>query len=250
MKRRFRFVLAGAFALLSVMLCVLYGQQVRSEAERMRAEALERYGGEVVTLVVAAEGLEAGDVVSKQNTVEKDWVSDLAPSEAVLSQDSVMGAEVTVPVAAGVPLTALNFRDDEGSLEVPSGCVALSLPVTEKTALPASAGVGTLLVAYEVRDEGTRIVAARLEILRATGGEQGTVGSRAAITVAVSPNEVAAVLAASAEGTLRLALPADDVADLGSASGKAEAPRDVPAESGTDTDAGSGEAGDAKEGES
>ena len=212
--------------MLSALLCVLYGQRVRAEAERVRSEALERYGGEVVTLAVALVDLEPGDVVSRQNVVERDWLSDLAPAEAVVGLDSVMGREVTVPVAAGVPLTDVNFREDDESVTVPSGCVALSFPLTEKCSLPASAGVGTSLVAYEVKDEGASVISSRLQVLR-VAGEPSVMGSKPSVTVAVSPSVATRVLSASAEGTLRLALPADDLADLGSAGAGVSVPRNV-----------------------
>ena len=48
MTRRFRFALSGSCAVLAALLCALYGQHVHDEADRVRAEALERYGGEVV----------------------------------------------------------------------------------------------------------------------------------------------------------------------------------------------------------
>ncbi|QOY61008.1 SAF domain-containing protein [Thermophilibacter immobilis] len=228
MTRRLRFVLSGALALLAAVLCASYGQHVRDEADRVRAEALERYGGEVVNLVVASDGLEAGDIVDRQSVVERDWIFDLAPEGAVTDLESVLGTEVTVPVAAGAPLTSLNFRDDADAVEVPSGRVALSVPVTDKLALPSSVAAGGMLVAYEVQDAGTKVVSSSLQVLRAPG-EQTTVGSHAAITLAALPDDVAPVLAASAQGSLRLALPADDVTGL---SGESKtAPTVVSAES-------------------
>ena len=100
MRRRYRLVASGACALLATALCLAYGQQVREEVERERTEALERYGGEVVTLVVAARGIEAGEVVDRTNVVERDWLADLAPAGAVTELDDVAGTEVSVPVAA------------------------------------------------------------------------------------------------------------------------------------------------------
>ena len=234
MRRRFRFVLSGCCAALAALLCVLYGQQVRAEAERVRAEALERYGGEVVSLVVASEDLEAGDVVTSQNVAERDWLADLAPVEAVVDLDQVVGTEVTVPLAAGLPLTSLNFRTDETAVEVPEGCVALSIPVTEKCVLPASADAGASLVAYRVSDAGTRVVSDRLQVLR-VAADQGLSGSRGTLTVSVRPEDVPAVLSSSADGTLRLALPADDVSGLMDAGG-AGTGSVAPQEEGTDED--------------
>lgn len=179
MNRRFRLALSGSCALLAAVLCALYGQHVQDEADRVRTEALERYGGEVVSLVVATEGLEPGDVVDRSNVVERDWLADLAPADAVTGIDAVMGSEVTVPVAAGVPLTGLNFRDGTEAVEVPDGRVALSIPVTDKLGLPAATAAGTILAAYEVADTGVRLVAEDAQVLRVPGEQSGCPSLRA-----------------------------------------------------------------------
>lgn len=235
MTRRFRLALSGSCALLAALLCALYGQHVREEAKRVRTEALERYGGEVVRLVVAPEGLDVGEVVDGRNVTERDWLADLAPDGAVTDLDEVMGAEVTIPAAAGAPLTSLNFRDDEDAVEVPSGRVALSLPVTDSLGLPPSADEGTALAAYRVSDAGVSLVSADLQVLRAPG-ERTSVGARGSVTVAVTPEAVASVLSASADGSLRLALPADDAAGL--AEGAGIAPTSVSPEGGAETEGG------------
>ena len=235
MTRRFRLALSGSCALLAALLCALYGQHVRDEAERVRTEALERYGGEVVRLVVAPEGLDVGEVVDGRNVTERDWLADLAPDGAVTDLDEVMGTEVTIPAAAGAPLTTLNFRDDEDAVEVPSGRVALSLPVTDSLGLPPSADEGTALAAYRVSDAGVSLVSADLQVLRAPG-ERTSVGARGSVTVAVTPEVVASVLSASADGSLRLALPADDAAGL--AEGAGIAPTSVSPEGGAGNEGG------------
>lgn len=212
-KRRLRLVISGSCAVLAALLCAAYGQHVRDEEERVRTEALERYGGEVVSLVIAPDGLEAGEVVDRDNVIERDWLADLAPQGAVVGIDEVVGAEVTVPAAAGAPLTDLNFRDSEDSVEVPSGRVALSIPVTESLGLPPSAAEGTVLAAYRVGETGVSLVSADLLVLRGVG-EQSGVGSRGSVTLAVTPGSVASVLSASDDGSLRLALPADDATGL------------------------------------
>ena len=147
MTRRFRLLLSGSCALLSAVLCLAYGEHIREESERVRAEALERYGGEVVTLVVATEGIEAGESVSRSNVSERDWLVDLAPENAVTGLDTVIGAEVSVPVAAGVPLTELNFRDATEAVEVPSDRVALSVPLDDDLGVPPGTEAGESLAA-------------------------------------------------------------------------------------------------------
>ena len=213
MRRRFRLVLSGSCAVLAAMACLLYGEHTREEAERARAEALERYGGEVVSLVVATETIEAGGVIDRSNVAERDWVSDLAPADAVTGIDTVLGDEVSVPVSAGVPLTALNFRDAEDAVEVPADRMALSVPVSDDMGIASSMEVGATLAAYEVSDMGVRVLADDLQVLASPQSSGGPLSS-GSVTVAVAPADVAQILAASGEGSLRLALPGEGALEL------------------------------------
>ena len=234
MRRRLRLVISGSCAVIAVAACLLYGEHTREEAERARAEALERYGGEVVTLVVATRTIEAGEIVDASNVAERDWVSDLAPVDAVTGLDSVLGSEVSEPVSAGTPLTALNFRDSEDAVEVPQGRVALSVPMGDDQGIASSLEAGATLAAYEVSDTGVRLLAEDLQVL-ASPQEAGGPLSSGSVTVAVDPVDVAALLAASVRGSLRLVLPGDGALDLAQAT--PIAPTEVPVESTEDAPA-------------
>lgn len=211
MSRRFRLVLAGAFALLGVVSCLAYADSVRAEAQRVRSDALARFGGEVAHLVVAEHALEAGDVVSESTVSVREWVADLAPEGALTSLDEVLGREVSVPVAAGAPLTELNFRDSQALAEVPAGHVAVSVPVNEKLGIARGVARGTRVSAYEVADDTPRLIAADVEVLSELGPQSGY-GIAQQLTIAVLPDEVSDVLGASGNATLRLVMPASDVA--------------------------------------
>lgn len=225
MTRRVRLTVATAFALLTVALCLAYGQQVREGAERERVEALERYGGEVTKVVVASQALETGDVVSRQNVVERDWVSDLVPKGSYVSLEEVAGRQVTVPASEGSPLTQLNFREASTSADVPDGYVAASVPFGEKLGLPSDIGVGTKVVAFRVAESGARILSNDVQVISSLG-EGGALGTRASVTLAVRPQDVAELLVAGGEGSLRLIVPAEGV----SVSERSQAPDQVAAE--------------------
>ena len=227
MRRRFRLLISGSFAVLAAVSCLLYGEQTREEAERERAEALARYGGEVVRLVVAKETIEAGETVNTTNVTEKDWLSDLAPSGAITALDDVAGAVVSVPVSAGMPLTELNFRDEEDAVDVPAGRVALSVPLSDDAGIASSLAVGTTIAAYEVSDSGVNLLADDLQVL-AVPFESGRVLSSGSVTVSASPDKVASILASSGKGSLRLVLPGEGALDSGQ--GSSQAPTEVPAE--------------------
>ena len=226
MSRRFRLVLSGACALLALMACLAYADAVRSDAARVRAEAIERFGGEVARLVVADQALEVGDVITERTVSVRDWVADLAPAGALTNLDDVIGREVSVPCAEGAPLTELNFRDESALMEVPAGHVAVSVPVTDKLGISRGVTRGAHVNAYQIAEDGPRLIATDVQVLSELGTTTGIVASQQ-VTIAVLPGDVTAVLGASASGDLRLVIPADDV--LGSEE-SAESAGEAPAE--------------------
>lgn len=226
--RRFRIVLSTACALLAVMLFVTYANHVRGEAERIRSEAIARYGGEVVELAVASETLEPGDVATHSNVSMREWLLDLAPEGALTSLDDVYGLEVGAPIAKGTPLTQLAFRSTSEVAEVPEGCVAVTIPITDKLGVPRSITVGASLVAYEVGSSDTRLISEGMTVLAIPGlASQYTTGAQ--ITVSVPAEDAPVVLAAAATNDLRLVMPAKDVEAV-DAHGASEAPEELSAE--------------------
>ena len=115
-----------------------------------------------------------------------------------------------MPVAAGMPVTDLNLRDPEEAVEVPSGKMAITIATDDDTGVPPGLETGVTLAAYEVGAEGVRLVADDLKVLSAPAGTTGAVLSDQ-LTVAVSPEDVAPLLATSQDGSLRLVLPGEGV---------------------------------------
>lgn len=225
MSVRFRILLSSACAVLAVLACLAYAEQVRAEEEQVRAEALERFGGEVTKLVVASHPLEVGDVVSERTVSERDWIADLAPDGAITSLDDAIGREVRVPVASGAPLTELTFRDETVLAEVPAGHVAVSVPVTDKLGIARGVTRGARVSAYAVGEGEPRLIATDVQVLSELASTTGIVATQQ-VTIAVLPEDVADVLGASATGDLRLVIPADDVETVGDA-GNTEPPSEV-----------------------
>lgn len=229
MSTRFRIVLSLAFAVLGALSCLVYADGVRQEAERVRSDAIKRFGGEVTQLVIANQTLEAGEVVTERNVRLRDWVADLAPAGALVSLDDVIGREVRVPVSEGAPLTELTFRDESALSEVPSGHVAVSVPVTDRLGISRGVTRGARISAYAVGEGGPRLIATDIEVLSELGSTTGIVASQQ-ITIAVLPDDVSEVLGASASGDLRLVIPAADVEPGEAADGADDASAEPPEE--------------------
>lgn len=211
MSRRFKIVLSAAFAVLAIVLCLAYGESVRAEEEARRQEMLTRYGGEVVELVVATTELKEGQVVSASDVARRDWVSDLVPEGAITNLDDVVGKKVTVAAASGNPLTQLNFRETGAVVDVPSGKIAVSVPMAEKLGVGEGVVAGDRLVAYRVADGAATVLAKEVTVLSIPEGAKTLSSGNQAMTIALDPGDVSSVLAASTEGSLRFGLPANDV---------------------------------------
>lgn len=222
MSLRLRVVISLACAVLVGVVFVVYADRVRAEVEEARSDAIARYGGEVVSVVVANRALERGEVVSAADVSERDWLVELVPEDVTTSMDDVVGRAVTVPVAKGAPLCALNFREEAGGLEVPEGQVAVSVPLTDRTGVPLDVSPGSVVIAYATGDEGTELLSEDVTVLELP---EASSGLSASLTLATTPDAVPEILTASAEGTLRLVVPAEGV---GASSAPAASPNVPP----------------------
>ncbi len=210
MRRRMRLVTSAAFGALAALLAFACAESARAEVRSERAEVLERYGGEVTQLVVAKGELSSGKVLSESDVEVREWLADLAPQRAITSVDDVVGVRLTSPVSAGEVLTELDVASAEGTVEVPEGRVAVSVKVGDKSGVAADTAAGSRVLAYEATASELELISADVTVLGA-GGSSAYAGTDRLITLAVEPGCVTRVLAAGADGSLRLALPADDV---------------------------------------
>ncbi len=232
MSRRFRLILCLACAAAVALAFVAYGNEVRAQEQAARDEALAHYGGEVVRLVVSARTLEAGSTVQSSDVEVRDWLVDLAPQGALTSLDDVVGKTLAAPVSQGTPLSEVDFSDDVRSVEVPSGYVALSVPLVDKLGLTRETTPGTTVFAYSSHDSTTRLIASNLVVLSMPKSAAVTSANQGSCTLAVLPDDVARVLSASSAGELRLVTPADDVSSVSEGDAAQEAPSSVPSKEG------------------
>ena len=224
MTARLRVVLALACAALAVFASHAYAQEVRRQEAQLRQETLERYGGEVVSLVVATHQIEAGQTIDENDVTLKEWVAELAPEGALVSLDEVVGSSVNSPVPKGQVLTRLAISSPDSSLEIPSGMVAVALSLTDKLALVTGVDAGSRVFAYRVTNDGVQLVSSGVTVVSVTG-EGGALSSSKDVTVAARPADIPALLEAAADGTLRLVVPANNVTSA--AVGVTKAPSSV-----------------------
>ena len=232
-KGKLRLVLSVGFAAIALVCCLGYARSARAEAQQARRDALDAYGGEVVSVVVANHALQPGSELVAADVEVRDWLVDLVPEGALTSAEQAVGKRVSSPVARGAVLTQLSFADAAELVSVPSGKVAFTVALTDRIGITAQVEVGTSVVAYATTERESRLLSADAQVL-AVRPKEG--GQAASVTLAVPPADVTGLLSASVRESLRLVLPADDVTaipDGGGDEGQAtrlSAPLNVPAQ--------------------
>ena len=146
-----------AFGIACAVCIALYASMVQQEADSARAEAMERYGGEQVEVLVATKDIFPGETLTSSNTTMKTWLSDLLPEECVTNFDEVKGLQVSSLVISGEAISTKRFSGETTPLNVPEGCVALSVPAEDVQAVGGALTAGMLVDVYATGSETARI---------------------------------------------------------------------------------------------
>lgn len=209
MTKKIRILISVLSALLASFCFFAYVQSVRAEAEKSRAEAIQKYGGELTSILVATKQIEPGETLSSSNTQVKSWISDLIPEGAITNPESVMGRTVSSVIGVGMPVVSLHLRSVASQITIPENLIGLTISHGEKYGLAERLSAGTKLAAYEVTDSLITCIASDISVLSDDTG--GTLYTSSSVTLGLTPEQVPAVLSAYARGTLRFTLPGSKI---------------------------------------
>lgn len=209
MTKKTRILISVLSALLASFCFFAYVQSVRAEAEKSRAEAIQKYGGELTSILVATKQIEPGETLSTSNTQVKSWISDLIPEGAITNPESVMGRTVSSVIGVGMPVVSLHLRSATSQISIPENLVGLTISHGEKYGLAERLSAGTKLAAYEVTDSLITCIASDIAVL--SDDTEGALYSSSSVTLGLTPEQVPAVLSAYARGTLRFTLPGSKI---------------------------------------
>ena len=207
--KKTRILISVLSALLASFCFFAYVQNVRAEAEKSRAEAIQKYGGELTSILVATKQIEPGETLSSSNTQVKSWISDLIPEGAITNPESVMGRTVSSVIGVGMPVVSLHLRSVASQISIPENLVGLTISHGEKYGLAERLSAGTKLAAYEVTDSLITCIASDIAVL--SDDTEGSLYTSSSVTLGLTPEQVPAVLSAYARGTLRFTLPGSKI---------------------------------------
>lgn len=210
MKQRQMTIVAVACGVVCAACVALFMASVQGEADSARAEALARYGGEQVEVYVAARDIVAGERVDLSAVETKLWVADLLPDNAVQDTSDVVGKTVTSSIFKGEVITQKRFDADHGMLDIPAGKQAVSVPAKAVQAVGGAIQAGMSIDVYSSGDSATTALASNVSVLDSSVGSSGSLsGDNGWITLAVDPDKVQEIIAASNKTTLYFTLPGE-----------------------------------------
>lgn len=202
-----------AFAVLFGLVCAasvfMYMEQIEADAEAQRAEALERYGGDQVEVCVATRSISTGETVDASNTVMRLWLVDLLPADPVTDLAAVSGIPLNSPVVAGEVLSQSRFTSEGSKITIPAGLQAVGIELGSAQAVGGAIQAGSLVDVYASGQSSTALIAAQVLVAAVSEGSSG----RLAVTLALNPDKVEELIAATQTTTLYLTMSAKQEGD-------------------------------------
>lgn len=203
--RKWRLLISVVSGLAAAGLFALYSAQMQSQVEQERREALERYGGETVSVCVAARGIDPGESLDEDNVRVEEWVPGLLPEDALTSLRDVVGRTATSRIPKHAAISSAYFERRDHDSEVPKGTVAIAVPTDSEHAVGGSLKRGETVDVYVVKDGvSNRLCSA--EVLDTSSLANGG-GSLEWVTLAVKAESSHEVLSATAIGPLSIVRP-------------------------------------------
>jgi pilus assembly protein CpaB len=205
MSSRKRIIISIICAALSVALVASYATSVRGQASAAREDALRRYGGETVKVCVTTRTVERGEEFSERNVDTKDWLVDLLPEGALQQTGQVLGKAAASRISSNTPICDVDVDAQTQTLDVPEGMSAISVPCTPQSAVGGSLAPGSDVDVYLVDSGSARLLCPRVRVLQVSPSS-----SNSWVTIAVDPDRVEALIAASSLQNLYFVLPSED----------------------------------------
>lgn len=209
MKQKQATIIAVACGAVCALCVGAFLWSVQGQADAARAETLARYGGEQVEVCVATRDIAAGERLDASAVETKLWIADLLPEGALSDVAAIVGRTATSSILKGEVVSAKRFEEGRASLDIPAGLVAVSVPAKAVQAVGGAVSAGMSVDVYSSGGSGTSPLANDVIVLATSMGDPGSLAGADSgwVTLAVAPERVEEVIAASSKTNLYFALP-------------------------------------------
>lgn len=207
MKRRTRLLISIVAGLAAAAIALVYATSVQSEASRAQAETFERYGGDLVKVCVAMRDIEPGETLDESSVRIEKWVASLIPDDAVRSIKGAAGKKATSRIPKNAVISSLYFQKSENSISAPKGKTVLTVASDDAHALGGALKGGDSVDVYVSKDGVAHRLCEASIVSTSTSENESRDSELAWVTLAVDPDHVEELLAATARGEISLTMP-------------------------------------------
>ena len=205
-------LVSGALAAICAI-CLL--TSVKSESAAQQKELAEKYGGTQVEVCVAKRDIAAGETLKDTDVEVKQWVSSLLPENAATSKKDCVGKQLGSSILTGEVICAGRFQSQDSSIDVPSGKVAVSIPLDDTSSVGGTLKVNQKVDIYATGSSTTSKICSGVQILETSNSDKTVNSETKWITVAVNKDSAQEVVSAAQKLKLYVVLPSGTASNKG-----------------------------------
>ena len=197
-------LLSGGLAAVCAI-CLL--ASVKSETAAQQSELAEKYGGTQTEVCVAKRDIAAGETLKDTDVEVKQWVSSLLPENVATSKKDCVGKQLGSSILCGEVVCLGRFQSQDSSINVPSGKVAVSIPLDDTSSVGGTLKVNQKVDIYATGSSTTSKICAGVQILETSNSDKTVNSETKWITVAVDKDSAQEVVSAAQKLKLYVVLP-------------------------------------------
>ena len=205
-------LMSGALAALCSILLLV---SVKSESSAQQKELAEKYGGTQTEVCVAKRDIAAGETLKDTDVEVKQWVSSLLPKNVAISKKDCVGKQLGSSILEGEVVCTSRFQSQDSSINVPSGMVAVSVPLDDTSSVGGTLKVNQKVDIYATGSTTTSKICSNVQILETSNSDKSVNSETKWVTVAVAKNSAQEVVSAAQKLKLYVVLPSGSTSSKG-----------------------------------
>lgn len=220
-KQKKQTIIAIACGIIAVICVFAYTATIKSEAAMARASAIQRYGGERAQVLVASKPIPIGSAIDESNASMQEWLVDFLPAGQVAQGfDELEGLVAQTEIRTNEPILLERIGDGSSRITVPDGLAAASVASDDVLAVGGAIRAGSVVDVYVEATSGEiSMIGEHILVLETSTLEDASDKQISWVTLAVKPESVSELIAASAKGTIHFVLPGNSAANQGAQNG-------------------------------
>ena len=205
-------LLSGILAAICVVLLLC---SVRNESSAQQRELAEKYGGNQAEVCVAKRDIAAGETLKDTDVEVRQWVSSLLPDNPATTKKDCVGKQLGSSILKGEVVSIGRFQSQDSSINVPSGKVAVSIPLDDTSSVGGTLKVNQKVDIYATGSSTTSKICSGVQILETSNSDKTVNSETKWVTVAVDKDSAQEVVSAAQKLKLYVVLPSGSTSNRG-----------------------------------